>query len=38
MKDLVDKMDFPKISEQHKAIIDLVGDCFLSCNNAVESI
>jgi hypothetical protein len=38
IKNLVKKMDFKKIAEEHKEIIEEVGDCIISCQNTVEAM
>ena len=38
VEDIVNKMNLPKIRDENKAIIEEVGDCCLSCLNAVEAL
>ena len=38
VEDLTKKMDFKKLAEEHKKVIEDIGACPLSCLDAVEAI
>lgn len=38
IKKKIETFDFAKLSEEHKDIIDLVGDCPLTCLTAIEAM